>query len=176
MRGYGGVLQPTLAFLPGHWGHQPALMAAFGMPSEPEPGELAIAGADLKAVHLTKLKPDGSGKVDIKPNKIAVGHHLGAPIVLAPPNDLLGLTICEGVEDALSTHEATGIGAWASGGATFLPALADAVPEYTDTITIFGDDDVTGRRCALQLAVRLLERGFHKDSVTVKFLRQKPAA
>jgi hypothetical protein len=84
-------------------------MAAFGMPIEPEPGVLAIADNAVMAVQLVKLRPDGSGKADIKPNKIIIGQGaLGSPIVLAPPNDLLGLAITEGIDDALSIHEATG--------------------------------------------------------------------
>lgn len=84
-------------------------MAAFGMPIEPEPGVLAIADNAVMAVQLVKLRPDGSGKADIKPNKIIIGQGaLGSPIVLAPPNDLLGLAITEGIDDPLSIHEATG--------------------------------------------------------------------
>ena len=50
----------------------------------------------MRAVPLIKLKPDGSGKAYIEPNKITVGKGaLGSPIVLAPPNDLLGLAIIE---------------------------------------------------------------------------------
>ena len=92
-----------------------------------------------------KLKPDGSGKADIEPNKIIIGKGaLGSPIVLAPPNDLLGLAICEGVEDALSVHEATGLGTWASGGATRMPALAEAMPDYIDFVTVVADRDPAG--------------------------------
>ena len=36
----------------------------------------------------------------------------------------MGLGIAEGFEDALSIHQATGLGAWASGGASFMPKLA----------------------------------------------------
>jgi hypothetical protein len=35
-----------------------------------------------------------------------IGHSIGAPIVLAPPNELLGMAVTEGIEDALSSHEA----------------------------------------------------------------------
>ena len=116
-RGYRGVIPPTLAFLPGA-GHEPALIAAFGVATEPECGKLAIADVDVMAVQLVKLKPDGIGKADVEHQKIIVGKGaLGSPIVLAPPNDLLGLAIAEGIEDALSIHAATGLGAWASGGA-----------------------------------------------------------
>ena len=160
-RGYGAVIQPTLGFLPSRGDHPPALIAAFGVATEPEPRVLAIADDAVMAVQLVKLKPDGSGKADIEPTKIIIGKGaLGSPIVIAPPNDLLGLAICEGVEDALSVHEATGLGAWASGGATRMPALADAVPSYIECITIIADDDDAGRRHAADLAVRLRARGF----------------
>jgi hypothetical protein len=91
------------------------LIAAFGAASEPEPGALAIDDADVRAVQLVKLRPDGSAKADVEPQKIVIGRGaLGSPIVLAPPNDLLGLAICEGPEEALSIHQATGLGAMGS--------------------------------------------------------------
>ncbi len=167
-RGYGGAIPATLAFLPPRDDHEPALIAAFGLCSEPEPGELAIDDVNVRAMQLVKLKGDGSGKAEVEPNKIIIGKGaLGSPIVLAPPNDLLGLAICEGLEDALSIHEATGLGAWASGGATRLPALANAVPGYIECISIFGHDD-GGRPHAIDLAARLRSRGFE---VILKFLR-----
>jgi hypothetical protein len=112
------------------------------------------------AVQIIKLKPDGSGKADIEPNKIIVGRGaLGAPIVLAPPNDLLGLAIAEGIEDALSIHASTGHGAWASGGATRMPALADTVPEYIDFVTIVADSDPSSVKGAIGLSDGLRRRG-----------------
>ena len=47
-----------------------------------------------------------------------IGRSTGAPIVLAPLTDALGLAITEGIEDALSVHEATGLGVWAAGSAS----------------------------------------------------------
>ena len=77
-------------------------------------GVLAIRPEDVMAVHLTRLDTDGS-KLSEKP-KIMIGQGAkGFPIVVAPPNDLLGLVITEGIEDALSVHQATGLGAWAAG-------------------------------------------------------------
>jgi hypothetical protein len=158
-RGYGGAIPRTLGFLPSCGYHAPALIAAFGMTSEPEPGVLALADADVRAVQLVKLKPDGSGKADVEPNKVTIGKGaLGVPIVLAPPNDLLGLAITEGAEDALSICEATGLGAWAAGGATRMPALADAVPDYIDFVTVIADRDPAGVRFANALAERLSNR------------------
>jgi hypothetical protein len=84
-RGYSGPIPRTLAFLlPSKPEHHPAMMAAFGVCDEPEPG---IVGEPLNvdSVHLTLLKPDGSGKADIDRNKRIVGRPLARPIAVAPP-------------------------------------------------------------------------------------------
>lgn len=87
-----------------------------------------------------------------------VGTCKSSPIVLAPPNDLLGLAITEGIEDALSVHRATGLGAWAAGSAGFMPALADVIPSYIEAISIYAHSDDAGRRGARQLAAGLRAR------------------
>lgn len=79
--------------------------------------------------------------------------------MLAPPNDLLGLVIAEGIEDALSAHEATGLGAWAAGCASRLAALANVLPGWINCTTILADDDPDGRRHATELAERIRARG-----------------
>ena len=162
-RGYTGQMIPaTLGYLPARGEHTPAMISAFGMPVESEPGQLAIADADLRGIHITKLKPDGSDKAGTEADKIMIGMSIGSPIVLAPVNDLLGLAIAEGIEDALSAHEATGLGAWASGSASRLAALADAVPSYIEAVTIMVDDDDDGRRHAGALRERLIVRGINE--------------
>ena len=113
----------------------------------------------VEAVHLTLLKPNGSGKADVKPSKIMLGSPGPLPIVLAPSNDQLGLAIAEGIEDALSLQMATGLGAWSAGAAGRLPGLSDAVPSYIEAVTIMVDDDPAGRRHSAELAARLRERG-----------------
>ena len=157
-RSYDGPLPATLRFLPARGDHGPAMLAAFGLAIEPEPGRVEIDPRDLYGVHITRLAPDGSGKAGTERDKIMVGLSAGSPIVLAPPNDSLGLAITEGVEDALSAHVATGLGAWAAGAASFLPALAPAIPAYVECITILADDDQDGRRHAAELARRLKEQ------------------
>jgi putative DNA primase/helicase len=160
IRGITVTLPATVRFLPPlKPGHHPAMIVPYGMVDEPEPGILAVAEAKLTAVHLVLLKADGSGKADVKPNKITIASPAGMPMVLAPPNDLLGLAICEGVEDALSVHEATGLGAWASGGAAFMPKIADAVPEYIEAVTVYMHDDDDGQRRARELASALVACG-----------------
>ena len=149
------------------------MIAAFGIATEPEPGVLAIADRDVTAVHLTKLTADGSQKTSMLPNKIMVGSPKGSPIVLAPPNDLLGMCITEGIEDALSAHEATGLGAWAAGSASLMPSLADAVPDYIDCVSILAHGDPAGIKGANELATRLRTRGI---GCVVAFLGMETAA
>ena len=87
-----------------------------------------------------------------------IGSPSGKPIVIAPPNDLLGLAITEGIEDALSVHQATGLGAWAAGAAGFMPKLADVVPHYIECVTIYAHADKAGQDGASKLAAKFRER------------------
>lgn len=161
-RGYGGPLPRTLGFLPPRAdGQHPAMIAAFAQVDESEPGALGEP-EDVRAVHLTLLLPDGSGKAAVAPNKLTIASPAGTPIVLAPMNDLLGLAITEGIEDGLSVHQATGLGAWAAGSAPFLPKLVAAIEQLSappDCVTIFVDDDDAGRRHAHELAAALAALG-----------------
>jgi hypothetical protein len=159
-RGYGGPLPTTLGFLPARAQHPPAMIAAFGRVAEPKPGVLSISDTAVYGVHLTRLAPDGRSKAGTDTDKIMVGTPRGYPIVVAPPGDLGGLAIAEGIEDALSVHEVSGLGAWAAGAASFMPALAAAVPEWIECITVMVDDDHAGRSNAGLLAERLDRRGF----------------
>jgi len=168
-RGYAGPLPATLGYLPARNGHPPSLIAAFAVCTEPEPGVLAIADADVRSVHITRLAADGSGKAGTEKDKIVVGTgSMGSPIVLAPPNDLLGLTITEGVEDALSIHAATGLGAWAAGAAGRMPALAENVPAWIDHVTVVAHSDQAGVKGADSLHQRLTARGI---SSSISYLR-----
>jgi hypothetical protein len=135
LRACRGPLPATLGYLAPRGDHGPAMIAAFGFPAEPESGCLALNAVELRGVHITRLTPDGSGKAGTSADKIMIGRSAGSPIVLAPANDLLGLAIAEGIEDALSVHAATGLGAWAAGAASRMPALAAAIPAYVETVT-----------------------------------------
>jgi hypothetical protein len=156
VRGYSGRLPGTLGFLPASGEYPPAMIAAFGMARETLPGELMIDDAAIRGIHLTKLKADGSGKADIDPNKVMIGKSAGYPIVLAPINDGLGLAIAEGIEDALSLHEVTGLGAWAAGSANRLPALAERIPSYVEAVSIAADNDDVGLENANRLGQIIL--------------------
>jgi len=98
-------------------------------------------------------------------------------MVIAPPNDGLGLAICEGVEDAIAVHLATGLGAWAAGGTAFMPALAEAVPFYIGAITVCAHPEPQAQEAAEELAQRLAARAFEADVQTMdqQLLRRRAA-
>lgn len=138
------------------------MVAAFGLPEEPEPGKLVIAPENVRGIHVTKLRADGSGKADVERDKIMLGSSSGWPIVLAAVNDIGGLLIAEGIENALATHIGTGLGAWSAGSAGRLPRLADKVPSYVEAVTIIADTDDSGAglRYSQELGQELMRRGF----------------
>ncbi len=131
------------------------MITAFAISGDPE---AAPIGAAIQGVHLTRLAADGSDKAGTATDKIMIGAPRGTPIVLAPINDGLGLAITEGIEDALSIFEATGLGAWAAGSASFLPALADVVPDYVEAVSVIADPDEAGQHFARDLAIGLHKR------------------
>jgi hypothetical protein len=158
-RAYTGRIPPTLGFLPARAEYPPAMIAAFGFPIEREPYTLSLATEQVTGVHVTRLLPDGSDRIRADKAKIMIGFSTGTPIALSPPTDGQALVITEGIEDALSAYEATGLCAWAAGSASRLPALADAVPGWVEAVTILADDDADGRRHAGALADKLRQRG-----------------
>src|SRR5262249_44962190 len=154
-----GTLPGTLRFKPATNEHPPALIGAFGLPVEPEPGALMIPRAQVEGVHLTRLKLDGSGKDEDGDESVKkmIGRSSGWPLVLAPVNDVGGLGITEGIEDGLSVL-VTGLGIWVAGSASRLPALAERVPSYVNHITIFAHND-DGMTHARELKRPLHARG-----------------
>jgi putative DNA primase/helicase len=151
-RGFTALIPATLGYLPARDPHPAAMIAAFGMSDEPEPGSVA-APKTVTGVHLTRLTvegekaPNADGKA-----KIMCGTCKGAPITISPPNDLLGMAVTEGIEDGLSVYQATRLGVWAAGAAGFMPALAPLVANYIETVTIYAHNDKAGQRGAVELA------------------------
>lgn len=162
-RAYQGPIPVTVAALAPSDRYPPALIAAFGFADEPAPGVVDIFDGSVRGVHLIRLQADGRDRVRDETAKITVGRgSAGLPIVLAPPNDLGGLAITEGVEDGLAVYESTGLGVWAAGGSSRMPALAEAVPDWLDCVAVIGDDD-SGRGGPVTLAERLSKRGLNVE-------------
>jgi hypothetical protein len=153
-----GFLPQMPEFLAKEHGQHPCMIAAFGLPVELEPGELFILLNNVAGVHLTLLAPDGRSKAAVMPNKITLGRGHDLPIGLAAMNDGLGLCVVEGIEEALTAHQRTGLGAWAAGTANRLPGIARHIPAYCEAVTVFEDDDDAGRHFTLQLARALIDR------------------
>jgi hypothetical protein len=164
-RGYQGPLPATLRFLPADDKYPPTMVGAFGLAEEPESGVLTIGDDAITGIHLTRLTADGR-KQDGEKAKTFLGLSSGSPIVLAPVNDLLGLAATEGIEDALSAHDATGLGAWAAGSAGRLPALAAVIPDYVEAITIYAHKDDAGQRDARSLAEKIYAR--HGETTEIR--------
>ena len=175
-RGYCASIPGTIRFLPASQGFAPAMIAAIGIADEIEPGILSIPDHAIRGVHITALLSDGSGKAGTDRDKIMIGKSIGSPIVLAPPNDGLGLAVTEGIEDALSVHEATGLGSWAAGSASRMPALAAAVPSYIDCVTIVADPDDAGRINGQKLADALATHGCEVRLITPSNANDRRAA
>ena len=141
----------------------PAMITPFGLPDEPEPGKFALPRRTIKGVHLTLLDPLGRGKAPVEngaQRKMIGKGSTGSPIPLAPVNDGLGLLIGEGIETVLWGYQCASMGAWVAASADRMPALADTVPPYVETVTIAVDGDPAGKRGARRLAEGLAARGF----------------
>jgi hypothetical protein len=164
-RGISCALPPSLRFLPpeprirmlGPW---PMLVAGF-----------AAAGGSATpiALHIIRLAADGRGKAPVPGNEVkrSLGSPCGRPIHLAAMETAAALVIAEGIEDALSVHEGTGTGAWASGGAPFLPHLGPAVLRAgAESVTIAVDVNPAGLGSASKLGRYLSAHG-----IEVRFMR-----
>ncbi len=104
----------SLRYLPGRNSHPPAMIARMGS----------------TGVHLTKLKPDGSGKAGTDKDKIMIGPSMGHPIIVHDNPDRGELIITEGIEDAASVALVTGWNAWAAGSAGRIAPLMEKATRF----------------------------------------------
>jgi putative DNA primase/helicase len=125
------------------WGEQPVMLAR-------------VEGLQgLVGMHLTFLKPDGSGRLE---KKLAAGSKpLGAAIRLYPFEAGKPLALAEGIETALAVHQAAGWAVWACVSAGGLAAVE--LPAGAREVVIAADHDKAGLEAAHALARRLLSEG-----------------
>jgi putative DNA primase/helicase len=107
------------------------------------------------ALHRTYLAPDGLGKANVDPPKMAFGPIRGGAVRLAPAGEVLALA--EGIETALSVQQATSIPVWATLGTANLAGVE--LPEIVRTVIIAADGDDAGERASQQAAQRFLREG-----------------
>lgn len=107
----------------------------------------------LIGVHVTALRPDGSGKAGDNPRRM-FGMMRGGAVRLASHRGRLA--VAEGIETALSFQALFNVPTWAalssSGVAAFRP------PRHTSHLLIAADGDDAGRRAAETLKNRLQGR------------------
>lgn len=109
-------------------------------------------GYPVMAVHRTFLQADGRGKAQLEPNKMSLGPIKGLSVHFGEPQDVLLIT--EGVETALSVHQATGIPTWAALSAGGMKALILPPLHKVQRVIICADRDRVGIAAAKTAAER----------------------
>ncbi len=155
-RGITCTLPNTLRFHPDCWHSSAQRLSAM---------VALVEGCDLPAVMRTYLRPDGSAKAEVGPNKAMLGSVTGGAVRLATgPGPLV---IAEGIETALSL--ACGL---LSGPATIWAALSTSgirglrLPEKPWRLIVASDGDEPGRAAAHTLATRAHGLGWQVSLLT----------
>jgi len=151
------VDNPGAAYLAGRLGRRPARIADLRYhPRCPRgrdrlPALVALMRDAITneptGVHRTFVRPDGSGKADVRPAKMMLGAAAGAVVKLIPDESAtMGLGLSEGIEDGLAIIRAGWSPVWAclsAGAMSSFPLLAGI-----EALTVFCDADSPGRRAA----------------------------
>jgi hypothetical protein len=119
----------------------------------------AVQGTGLPAMHRTYLRPDGSGKAALYPDKMMLGATAGGAVRLT--NAQGPLVVAEGIETALSL--ASGLlhapaTVWAALSTSGIRGLH--LPPTASRLTIAPDGDKPGREAANALAERAHAQGW----------------
>lgn len=125
-----------------------------------------VAGA-VTGVQRIFLKPDGSGKADMRASKRSLGHLVGGALRLGPAAP--HVTVTEGPEDGLTLAQAMrDISVWVACGTAMMPLLE--LPEPVATVTLPGDNNAAGR-----LAVETAGAAFIARGIEVRTMFPDPA-
>lgn len=124
------------------------------------PAMVAIAtaedGKSAAGLHVTALRPDGSGKASLDNPRRMFGDLLGAVVQLAPFPESGELAIAEGIETALSYRQMTGTPTWA--GLSTAGLRRFETPRGLSRLVIAADGDAAGMEAARDLAERASRR------------------
>lgn len=147
-RGITGLLPPALRF------HPAAPLDYDGRHTSPAMVAVATAsdGKSAAGLHVTAIRPDGSGKAKMQNARRMFGELVGAVVQLAPFPEGGELAIAEGIETALSYRDLTGTPTWAglstAGLRRFTPPIG------LKRLVIAADGDDPGLEAARDLAER----------------------
>jgi putative DNA primase/helicase len=107
-------------------------------------------------MHRTFLRPDGSAKADVEPQRASLGSLWGGAVRLSPIGD--ELVVGEGIETSASAGELLGLPAWAALSAGNL-ANGVVLPAEVRAVVVAADADPPGERAAGQAALRWRREG-----------------
>jgi putative DNA primase/helicase len=112
---------------------------------------------ELIGIHRTFLRPDGSGKADVDPQKAMLGLARGGAVWLAPAAETL--MVAEGIENGAAAMQSSGMPAWAALSTSGMIGLI--LPAVIRTVVILADNDIdgAGERAARTAAQRWLIEG-----------------
>jgi hypothetical protein len=147
--GIGLAIPPSIRFHPGLWHESSIYLPAMVAAIEDLDGRIV-------GVHRTYLKPDGTGKAEVKPNKMALGRQRGCAVHLTAgaPEQVL----CEGIETGLSILQATGLRVWPGLGTANLGQVE--LPGFVREVIIAADHDEPGMKAASAAAEAYRARGY----------------
>ncbi len=144
-------IPPSVRFHPKGGRGLPTLVHAAGMPSlnGDEWLVVGVTGVHRTFIDLTHEKGRSA--------KMALGEIRGKPCVCHINPESTGLVIGEGLEKVTRLAVDMGIDGWSACGKSFLPALADIIPDVFETVSILKDPDADKEVTAL--AERIAARG-----------------
>lgn len=147
-RGYTGEIPDDIRFHPS-LKHAPSEQNLPAMIA----GVTLFPNNNITAIHRTYLKPDGTDKASVTPNKMMLGSVSGGAVMFGARTGN-NLIVTEGIETALSLFLSTGFPTWAALSASgmakiILPSIHDVY-----NLLIAADHDETGMNAATKLGDR----------------------
>jgi phage/plasmid primase-like uncharacterized protein len=144
------IAPPCLRFVPNCRHPNRACLPAMVAPIYSVDGELI-------GIHRTFLRPDGSGKADLDPDKAMLGRARGGAVWLALAAETL--MVAEGIETAAAAMQVSALPAWAALSTSGMVGLV--LPPVVRTVVILADNDRNGagERAARSAAQRWLVEG-----------------
>ena len=110
---------------------------------------------EATGIHRTFLKPDGSDKASVIPNRMMLGPCSGGAVRLAPVAEKI--MVAEGIETALSAMQVVGIPTWAALSAPGMQSLV--LPAEVREVIVLADADNAGEVAAKHCADRWTREG-----------------
>ena len=116
-----------------------------------------VQGCDGKplGIHRTFLTTDGTAKAPVSPAKMMLGSCATGAVRLAEADDFL--MVAEGIETAMTGHQATGYPTWAALSASGMRNLL--LPDSICTVLILADGDPAGISAAVACGRRWRAEG-----------------